>query len=79
MLEIQEPKKIKGERKVWMAYLLWFTFVGHRFYLGQTAPVYFITIGYCGIMWIIDLFRIPRMVRKYNMYVYQRTQAKAAS
>ena len=76
-MEFQEPKSVKGERKVWVAYLLWFTIFGHRWYLGQTAPIYFITIGYCLIMWFVDLFRIPRMVRKYNTYVYQRVQAQA--
>lgn len=74
----QVPKKIKGERKVWVAYLLWITFVGHRWYLGQTAPLYFITIGWFGVMWFVDLFRIPRMVRKYNTYVYQKTLAQSA-
>lgn len=75
--EFQEPKQIKGERSVGVAYLLWCTIFGHRWYLGQTAPVYFLTFGYFFIMWFIDFFRIPRMVRKYNSYVYARAQAQA--
>ncbi|MBC7230278.1 MAG: TM2 domain-containing protein [Actinobacteria bacterium] len=69
---------IKGERKVWLAYLLWPTFIGHRWYLGKISLLYVITLGYAGIMWLADLFRIPSMVRERNTYAYQRHLAYAA-
>lgn len=68
---------VPGERKVWVAYLLWPTLVGHRWYLAKLSPVYTLTLGYFGIMWLADLFRIPAMVREYNSFVYQRSMARA--
>jgi hypothetical protein len=75
----QQRIAVKGERKVWIAYLLWPTFIGHRWYLGKLSPVYFLTFGYFGFMWLADFFRIPEMVREYNAYVYQRAMARGAS
>lgn len=43
---------------------------------GGTFPVYTLTLGYFGFMWLADLFRIPKMVRKYNTYIYQRATAR---
>ncbi|MGQ9474676.1 MAG: HIRAN domain-containing protein [Actinomycetota bacterium] len=68
---------IPGERKLWVAYLLWPTLVGHRWYLAKLSPIYTLTMGYFGLMWLADLFRIPKMVREYNSFVYQRSVARA--
>ncbi len=62
-----------------VAYLLWLTVFGHRWYLGKISPVYVLTLGYVGIMWFADLFRIPGMVRERNDCAYQRHLAHAAS
>lgn len=53
------------------AYTLWFPFglLGfHHFYLGNMlmGVVYFLTFGLFGIGWLIDLFRIPSMVKTAN-------------
>jgi hypothetical protein len=57
-----------------IAYLLWLGWplgLGglHRFYLGKpvTGFLYLITWGFLGIGQIIDLFRIPRLVREENV------------
>jgi hypothetical protein len=72
----KDKQRVKGERKLWAAYLLWFTVVGHRWYLGKISPVYVLTLGYFGAMWMADLFRLPAMVRGYNTFVYQRSAAR---
>ena len=50
-----------------IGYLLWiFGFTGaHRFYYGRpiTGIIWMLTLGLCGIGWIIDLFLIPGMDR----------------
>ena len=54
------------------AYALWF-FLGwagaHRAYLGHWGwfVIYFFTFGGLGILWVIDLFRIPGLVRMTNI------------
>jgi hypothetical protein len=57
-----------------IAYLLWLGWplgLGglHRFYLGKPVSGFFylITWGFLGIGQIIDLFRIPRLVREENV------------
>jgi len=54
-----------------IGYILWiFGFTGsHRFYYGKplTGTIYFLTLGLCGIGWIIDLFLIPAMDRQANL------------
>ena len=50
-----------------IGYILWiFGFLGaHRFYFGKpiTGTLWFLTLGLCGIGWIIDLYLIPGMDR----------------
>ncbi len=54
-----------------MGYLLWiFGFLGsHRFYYGKpiTGTIWFFTLGFFFIGWIIDLFLIPSMDRQASM------------
>lgn len=57
-----------NEKESSIAYLLWFLFGVHYFYLNKPALniLYWITFGGLCIWSIIDLFRIPGMVRQYN-------------
>src|SRR3954471_14265784 len=64
----------EGMHSKGVAYLLWLGWplgLGglHRFYLGRPISgfLYLITWGFFGIGQIIDLFRIPRLVRQENM------------
>lgn len=54
-----------------VAYLLWiFGFSGaHRFYVGRpsSGTWYFLTFGFFGIGWILDLFLLPGMVQQANV------------
>lgn len=51
-----------------IGYILWlFGFTGaHRFYYGKqvTGTLWFLTLGLCGIGWLIDVFLIPGMDRE---------------
>lgn len=51
-----------------IAYLCWFIFGVHYFYLNKplTNIIYWLTLGGLGVWTLIDLFRIPSMVKKYN-------------
>lgn len=51
-----------------VAYLCWFFFGVHYFYLNKplTNIIYWLTLGGLGIWAIIDLFRIPTMVQARN-------------
>ncbi len=51
-----------------VAYLCWFFFGVHYFYLNKplTNIIYWLTLGGLGIWAIIDLFRIPAMVQARN-------------
>jgi len=50
------------------AYLLWLLLGWHYIYLRKWGLqiLFWLTIGGIGIWWIIDLFRIPSMIRDYN-------------
>ena len=54
-----------------IGYILWiFGFTGsHRFYYGRpiSGTIYFLTLGLCGIGWIVDLFLIPSMDREAGL------------
>ncbi|MHB9138522.1 MAG: TM2 domain-containing protein [Victivallaceae bacterium] len=59
------------KREVWVTYLLWFLFgtIGvHKFYLNKFGMgiLYIFTGGLFLIGLLVDLFTIPRQVRKYN-------------
>ena len=51
-----------------LAYLFWFLFGVHYFYLNKPVIniIYWLTAGGLGIWMIIDLFRIPGMVKDRN-------------
>ena len=68
------------ERKVWVAYLLWFFFglLGvHKFYVNKFGMgiLYLLTAGLCLVGWIIDLFTIPSQVRHFNKSIKRLSQA----
>ncbi len=61
-----------------VSYLLWagwlFGLGGlHRFYLGKPVSGFFyvITWGFFGVVQIIDLFRLPGLVRRHNLKLLQ--------
>ena len=56
-----------------LAYLFWFVFGVHYFYLNKPVIniIYWLTAGGLGIWMIIDLFRIPGMVRLRNKEIIQ--------
>eukprot|EP01119_Soliformovum_irregulare_P024253 TRINITY_DN8652_c0_g1_i1.p1 TRINITY_DN8652_c0_g1~~TRINITY_DN8652_c0_g1_i1.p1 ORF type:complete len:617 (-),score=176.31 TRINITY_DN8652_c0_g1_i1:7-1857(-) len=61
------------------AYILWFPFgiFGfHRIYLDEIwlALGYFLTAGYFGIGWLIDLFLIPKLLKEANARMEQHPQ-----
>ena len=56
-----------------LAYLFWFVFGVHYFYLNKPVIniIYWLTAGGLGIWIIIDLFRIPGMVQSRNKEIIQ--------
>lgn len=63
-----------SKKESWIAYLLWAAcFLGicgaHRFYVGQITwgVVYLLTLGFCGLGQLIDIFLIPGQVRQRNL------------
>lgn len=62
-----------ARRETGTAYLLWCaSLLGvcglQRFYLGQTwvGTLYLLTLGFCGLAQLIDLFLIPGLVERSN-------------
>jgi TM2 domain-containing membrane protein YozV len=67
------------KRELWVVYLLWLFFglLGvHKFYLNKfgIGILYILTGGFLLIGWIVDLFTIPRQVRRYNEQIDRMTQ-----
>ena len=59
----------KKRKTVPMAYLRWIIFFyNHYAYFEQNIQmaIYILSLGGVGVWWLIDLFRIPGMLRKYN-------------
>jgi hypothetical protein len=72
----------EGMHSKGVAYLLWLGWplgLGglHRFYLGKPISGFFylITWGFLGIGQIIDLFRMPRLVREENLKLMREEAA----
>ena len=61
------------QKETGMAYLFWFVFGVHYFYLNKPVIniIYWLTAGGLGIWMIIDLVRIPGMVRSRNKELIQ--------
>ena len=50
------------------AYFLYLLVGGHYAYVGRRGVqiVFWVTLGGLLIWWVVDLFRIPAMIRRYN-------------
>lgn len=64
------------KKSMCIAYVFWVflgLFGGHRFYLKRwcTAVVWLLTLGVCGLGWLIDACVLPRMVNDYNGNFYK--------
>lgn len=75
-------EKDKNERHLDDAYLLWFPFgiTGlHHFYLGRIGwgVLYFFTFGLALIGWLIDMCRLPYLVREHNLNLVTRQRLQA--
>ena len=57
----------KKRRKLILAYLFWVIF-SHYAYLNNWKLTLLMlgTLGGLAVWWLIDIFRVPRMVRNYN-------------
>lgn len=55
-----------------MAYIMWFLIGAHYAYLGKWGLqiLYWITLGGLGLWALVDLFRIPGMVKDHNEPIY---------
>lgn len=69
---MRELRLEKELRDTPMAYLLWLLFGAHYAYLGKWGLqiLYWLTLGGLGFWALIDIFRIPRMVREHNDVIY---------
>ncbi|KAA6432360.1 TM2 domain-containing protein [Rufibacter glacialis] len=59
---------MQRRKSMGFAYLLWVLFGLHYAYVNKWAVqfVFWITGGGLGVWWIIDLFRMPGIIRRYN-------------
>lgn len=60
----------KRSKKRWKAYILWLTYGFHYAYLAKTSTGiwFWFTAGGFGIWWLVDVFRVPRMVKDFNSH-----------
>lgn len=60
-----------------MAYIMWFLIGAHYAYLGKWGLqiLYWITLGGLGLWALVDLFRIPGMVRDHNELIYSEIES----
>jgi len=67
------------QKETGMAYLFWFFLGVHYFYLNKPVIniIYWLTAGGLGIWMIIDLFRIPGMVRSRNKAIMKEAIEEA--
>ena len=72
---MQHPDDSSASHSIVVGYLLWIIgFLGaHRFYYGKqfSGTLYFFTLGFLFIGWIIDLFLIPGMNREADIRFHQ--------
>ena len=61
----------RKEKSIGIAYLLWFLLGLHYVYLGKWGVTLLMWLTMCMVIgfiwWMIDIFRIPSMVRSQNM------------
>jgi RND superfamily putative drug exporter len=66
------PKVAQPKPKSIIIAYLWWTFFGlfgaHQFYLGKKGRgyLYLLTVGLCGLGWLLDLFTLPRQLNGMN-------------
>ena len=62
----------KEKKSGFVTFLLWWVFPAwHYFYIGKVwlNLLFWLTFGGIGFWWVIDLFRLPSLVREYNKTV----------
>ncbi|RNI29245.1 TM2 domain-containing protein [Rufibacter latericius] len=59
---------VQRKKSTGFAYLLWVFFGLHYAYVNRWGLqfLFWITAGGLGIWWLVDLFRMPGIVRRYN-------------
>ncbi len=66
-----QSAEVRETHSVLFGYLLWiFGFTGaHRFYYGKpvSGTIWFLTLGLCGVGWLVDAFLIPSMDRAADL------------
>lgn len=62
------------------AYIMWFLIGAHYAYLGKWGLqiLYWITLGGLGLWALVDLFRIPGMVKDHNEPIYLEIESYKA-